>query len=248
MSDKDPDLEIYPNSPLTDVVCEIRFPGELEVECNRHVFWDKIREHYPHILVPQAELGKPLALTHYRFRDEAGNRHVSVALNSLAFSESKYSGHVNYIQEFARVADIFHKCFPKIDRVSRIGWRYINVIPYAREAGLVPVGQFLNARVLLAEETLKAPKVFDIRVESAIDEGTVIVRLATITRKDGTPSKDNAASQEAILLDIDFGFENSELRFKDYKKCIDQARRHNRSLFERLVTDDYRKYLRGETL
>jgi uncharacterized protein (TIGR04255 family) len=242
MSTKDPDLEVYPNSPLTDVVCEIRFPGELEVECNRHIFWEQIRADYPSILVPYAEPGKSPALSHYRFRHTDGNRHVSVALNSLAFSETKYSGHVSYIDEFARIADIFHKCFPKIDKVNRIGWRYINVIPYTRESSLVPVGQFLNASVLLAEETLKAPKVFDIRIESAIDEGTVIVHLATITRKDSAPS------QEAILLDIDFGYENKGLRFSDYKRCIDRARQHNRGLFEKLITDRYRQYLRGETL
>jgi uncharacterized protein (TIGR04255 family) len=247
MSLNDSDLEVYPNSPLTDVVCEIRFPGELEVECNRHVFWESIRDAYPHILVPMAESAKPLALSHYRFRDEAANRHVMVALNSLAFSEAKYSGHVRYVQEFCRLADIFHDCFPRIDKVNRIGWRYINVIPYARESGLVPIGRLLNASVLVAEETLKSPKVFDIKVESAIDEGSVIVRLATIARKDGAPSKDGT-SQEAILLDIDFGFESASLRFNDYKICIDRARRHNRELFERLITDDYRKYLRGETL
>jgi uncharacterized protein (TIGR04255 family) len=242
MSKHDPDREIYPNSPLTDVVCEIRFPGELEVECNRHVFWERIRAEYPHILVPFAEPAKPLALSHYRFRDSTGTRHVSVALNSLAFSETKYSGHVTYIQEFKRIADIFHACFPKIDVVSRIGWRYINVIPYTREAGLVPVAQFLNASVLVAEQTLESPKIFDIKVETAIDEGTVILRLATIKKTESAPS------QEAILLDIDFGYENENLRFSDYERCIDRARRHNRSLFERLITDDYRKYLRGETL
>jgi uncharacterized protein (TIGR04255 family) len=115
----DSDVEVYPNSPLTDVVCEIRFPGELEVECNRHVFWERVRSTYPHILVPMVEDGKPPALSHYRFRDEQASRHVAVALNSLAFSETKYSGHVLYIQEFCRLAEIFHDCFPKIDKVSR---------------------------------------------------------------------------------------------------------------------------------
>ncbi|MCK5244887.1 MAG: TIGR04255 family protein, partial [Desulfobacterales bacterium] len=46
--------EVYPNSPLVEVVCEVRFPGELAIECRRDEFYEKIRDRYPTILFPKA--------------------------------------------------------------------------------------------------------------------------------------------------------------------------------------------------
>ena len=37
------DNEVYPNQPLSDVACEVRFKGEMQVECERHLFWEAIR-------------------------------------------------------------------------------------------------------------------------------------------------------------------------------------------------------------
>ena len=34
--------EIYPHAPLLETVFEIRFPGELSVECRRDVFFMKV--------------------------------------------------------------------------------------------------------------------------------------------------------------------------------------------------------------
>ena len=30
--------EVYPNSPLVEVVCEVRFPGELAIDCRTDEF------------------------------------------------------------------------------------------------------------------------------------------------------------------------------------------------------------------
>lgn len=237
------DSEVYPNSPLEDVACEIRFPGEMEVECDRHRFWEDIRKDYPHIRVPKIVADAPPALQHYRFCSESGNRRVSVALNSLAFSDTDYTGHESFTKEFCRIADIFHKNYKKIKSVSRIGWRYINLIPFARDGDLVPVKQLLRADLLLPKNALDAPKALDIRVESKLDEGTAIVRLATVTR-----DAPDSASQEALLLDIDFACEGPDLHYKDYRTYLEIARRHNRQLFEEIITDEYRSYLRGDTL
>jgi len=105
MSDSYTDDEVYPNSPLSDVACEARFPGEMRVECERYRFWDEIREQYPHIMVPHALEGQAPALQHYRFKSDDA-RCVSVALNSLAYSEAKYRGHKLFIAEFLRLVDI----------------------------------------------------------------------------------------------------------------------------------------------
>ena len=177
------DTEVYPNSPLVNVACEIRFPGELEVECNRHQFWEEIRDDYPHIFVPNVVADSPPALQHYRFLSISKNRRVSVALNSLAFSDDKYDGHVSFTKEFCRIADIFREKFAKIDRVTRIGWRYINQIPFVREEDSVPIGRLLNVQLLLPNNALESPRALDIRVESNYDDGVAIIRLVTVSKQ-----------------------------------------------------------------
>jgi len=237
------DSEVYPNSPLKDVACEIRFPGEMEIECNRHRFWQEIRSDYPKIYVPKTDPRSYPALQHYRFGAESGTRKVSVALNSLAFSDPEYDGHEDFEKEFFRVVDIFRTQFKRIKILSRIGWRYINLIPFAREGDTVPISRFLNAELLVPDNALRRPKAVDIRVESRSDDGISILRLATVNR-----TVDAEESQEALLLDIDFVCDGPDLNIKDYKKHIQAARLHNRSLFEAIITDEYRKYLRGEVL
>ena len=237
------DSEIYPNAPLEDVVCELRFPGEMEVECNRHLFWNAIRDEYPQILVPHAIPDKAPALQHYRFVSANNARKISVALNSLAFSDTEYGGHEEFCSEFFRIVEIFIKTFGRVEKLSRAGWRYINVIPYVRDQESIPIKSFLNVGMLLPEDVLERPKAFDLKAETQLSEGVAIVRLASISRKDASEK-----AQEAILLDIDFGCESEELKMSDFRKHIEFARSHNRRLFEELITDDYREYLRGEML
>jgi hypothetical protein len=135
---------LYPNQPLSDVACEVRFPGEMQIECNRHLFWDQIRSDYPKIMVPFAKDGHPPALQHYRFRSETGNRTVAIALNSLVYSEGKYRGHKLFIAEFVRLVELFRATYPKISKPNRVGWRYINHLTFSREGGLTPVGRLVK--------------------------------------------------------------------------------------------------------
>ncbi|MEZ5564066.1 MAG: TIGR04255 family protein [Gammaproteobacteria bacterium] len=235
------DNEIYPNSPLVNVTCEITFPGNPAVECRRDTFWKKIRTRYPNFLVPAAEVGKPVALQPYRFQNPESGRTVSVALNSFALTETKILRHKFFIAEFTRLSKAFHSCFRDIDTVTRIGWRYINVIPFSRENGVVPVKQFLRASAELNGDMLESARTFDVRASRDIGSATVIVRLAVIGRE-------GEGQQEALLLDIDYGCEKEKLRFAEAVKWVSAARSHNRRFFEDVITDDYREYLRGKTL
>jgi len=235
------DDEIYPNQPLVDVACEVRFPGEMAVECELNKFWDRIREQYSDIFVPPAKEGQPVALQHYRFCTGEPRRTVSVALNSIAYSENQYRGHKLFMKEFLRVLAEFRKCFRAIDHVNRIGWRYVNVIPFMREEGLVPVKRLLHFDIKEPTALFDNVSNFDVRFESRVRGGTAIVHAQAIARKD-------QPQQEALLLDIDFGKEGPDLRMRDVSKHISQARQFSRRYFEALITDEYREYLRGTKL
>lgn len=235
------DDEIYPNQPLSDVACEVRFKGEMQVECQRYLFWDKIRGEYPDILVPQLQDGQAVALQHYKFRDPASNRSVAVALNSLAFSEMKYSGHKSFIAEFDRLVTIFHATYPSIGKITRVGWRYVNVMPFSRENGLIPLNRILNLDISLPGKIFQKTVALDLEWTGKCLDGEVLFKLAAVVRKD-------IPEQEALILDIDFGQTRTDVRWSEIKGIIEDARRKCRSIFEDLITGEYRNYLRGQTL
>jgi len=235
------DNEVYPNQPLSDVACEVRFKGEMQVECERHLFWEAIRSSYVDILVPQIQEGQAVALQHYKFRDPSTTRIVSVALNSIAFSEAKYSGHKSFIDEFARLISVFRKLYPSLGQITRIGWRYINVMPFSREDGMVPLGRILKLDVSLPLDMFKRTANIDLKWTGKATDGEVIIRLSDAVQK-------NLPEQEAMILDIDFGRVNPEIGWDAVKGVIENVRRSCRCIFEGMITEEYRTYLRGETI
>ena len=235
------DEEIYPNQPLSDVASEIRFKGEMRVECERHLFWEEIRKEYPDILVPYFEQGQPAALQHYKFRNPDSGRTVAVALNSLVFSEANYSGHKSFIGEFGRLIALFRSVYPELGLISRVGWRYINVIPFSREDGLIPVNRFLRLDVSLPSMLFQRTAALDLHWSGRHFDGEVTIRLAAVVQKD-------VKQQEAMLLDIDFGKTGPKIEWADVQEVIEDARSKCRAIFENLITDKYRHYLRGETV
>lgn len=233
--------EIYPNQPLSDVACEVRFPGEMQIECDRHRFWDQIRDVYPKILVPFARDGQPPALQHYRFRSEDGNGTVSVALNSFAYSEARYRGHTAFIAEFVRLAHMFHETYPKISKPNRIGWRYINLMPFTREDSLVPIARLLKFTMDMPLGMFRSTQSLDLQWTGLLGDAKITFRLANAERKD-------LVGQEALLLDIDYGLERPNLAWAGVRGYVEQARAAGREIFENMITDEYRNYLRGEKL
>lgn len=234
--------EVYPNSPLVEVACEVRFPGNLTVECERHKFWRLIRDEYPRMNVPHPDPAKAMALSHFRFESEDGRRTVMLALNSFVVTAKQYPGFAEFRKEFLRLYRLFGRVFD-IQDITRAGWRYINVIPFVREHGLVPVSQFLRLGLRLPE---MIPEQFDrlsVAFTARSSGGTIATRLETMQRKDG--------GQEALLLDFDYSktpLDGEKLKFARVPRYIDEAHMYTRQLFEQMITDDYRDYLRGNVL
>jgi uncharacterized protein (TIGR04255 family) len=240
MSAQFQDDEIYPNQPLSDVAAEVRFKGEMQVECQRHLFWERIRSDYPDILVPYAQEGHAIALQHYKFRNPANGRTVAVALNSLVFSEAKYSGHKSFIAEFARLIQIFRQLYPNIGPITRVGWRYINVMPFSREDGLVPLQRMLKLEISLPSKIFDRTAAIDLEWNGRCLDGDVRIKLNAAMQK-------AVPGQEALILDIDFG-RTGPMSWDTVKGVIEDARRKCREMFEDLITDNYRNYLRGKAV
>lgn len=231
--------EVYPNSPLAEVVCEIRFPGNLRVECSRHLFWEEIREEYPEILVPRPRQEVALVLEPYKFRRKDREFTVMVAINKFALSTSKYPGYELFIKEFLRLHSIFEKLYD-VSSLKRVGWRYINLIPFVRDKGLIPLDSFLNLGFKVPESIPEKFNAVSMRFVAKTKGGSITTNLETLRKE--------AGDQEALLLDIDYGKDEKNLVFKNVAEYIDEAHIQTRQLFEDLIKDEYRTYLRGNVI
>lgn len=230
--------EVYPNSPLIEVVCEIRFPIDIAIECRRDEFYSKIKDKYPEILVPQMQPKKAMSLEPYRFENKDRSSGVMLAIDKLSFYEKKYKGHKKFTKEFKRLCKLLGETY-SLAKLDRIGWRYINLIPFSREDGTVPIHRFLTL-------SISSPKGISDRLEnvsmvfiSKVSSGSITTKVESVVRAD--------RQQEALVLDFDFAM-TEKLYFPKLGDYIKIAHEHTRILFENLITDEYRQYLRGESI
>ena len=231
---------LYPNQPLINVATEVRFRGNLKVEAIRPEFHQIIRGEFPQLMVPQAEQGVAPALQHYRFENDQSSHGVQVAVHSFSYYSRDYPGHEAFLavvdsllEDFVRLIGILH--------VNRIGWRYINAIPFARENGLVPLHRFFDQ---IFGMELRRDHQFtsaDMRATLPTNDTQLNLTLKTVESKD-------ARREERLLLDIDAfkTFESQMMDATDVMGEIRQSHASGYSVFESLITKDYRTYLVGE--
>ena len=234
---------VYPNQPLVEVVFEIRFPGDLIIECEKNKFWNLIRDEYPNILVPQSQPDQALALLPYKFRKADGSMTVMVALNSFAISVSKYPGYKVFEKEILRIFELFQSVY-QIEKLNRVGWRYINIIQFVRENNVIPLDKFLTIGFKIPSSIPEKFTKLNLTFESLTEDGaSIITDLQTIEK--------TGANNEALLLDFDYGrmcSSTHQLISKKVPEYLAEAHDKTRQLFEDFITDEYRQYLKGDVI
>lgn len=228
----------YPNSPLAEVVFEIRFPGEPRIECNRDIFYEKVRGEFPNVLVPSIKVGGFPALEPYRFESENQKSGMMVAMNKFAYYVHLYPGYTQFSKEVLKWVTEFGKIY-NILKLNRSGLRYINIIPFSREARLIPLNRFLKIRFDLPEVFPDNFENLSLIFVSKTEEGAITTKIESIIAAD--------RSHEAILLDFDYAKEKN-LTINYGEQYLEESHAHTKRVFEELITDEYRRYLKGETV
>ena len=230
---------LYPNQPLIDVATEVRFRGNLKVEAIRPEFHQIIRSDFPQLMVPGAEHGVAPALQHYRFEDDQRTSGIQIAVHSFSYYSRDYPGHESFLVVTSGLLEKFMGLLGSL-YVNRIGWRYINAIPFARERGLVPLHRYFGH---VFEMELTRDHRFtsvDFKAALPISDALLNMSLKTVTSK-------HTPQEECLVLDIDT-FQSYESQKMDAALVMDQIRNLHSSgysVFEGLITDDYRAYLVG---
>jgi uncharacterized protein (TIGR04255 family) len=230
--------EIYPKPPLVETVFEIKFSGEPSIDCHRDKFFNKIRKDYPKLMVPRAKEGVAIALEPYLFEKEDASYSIGLSINKLFLSCKKYQGFQVFKKEVLRVFAIFDNTFKAVSVLNRTGLRYINIIPFAREKGLIPLTSFLNINIALPESIPQEFKNVGISFVSQKNSGNITTRIEPVIAADKT---------EAIYLDFDYAKEG-QLTFQSIEQYIKESHKHTKHFFEKLVTEDFKKIMRGEVI
>jgi len=230
--------EIYPNQPLVEVVFEIRFPGEPAIESKRYEFYNCIREVYPNVLVPQIKTGAFPALIPYRFERSDDSAGTMVAIDKFSYYSRQYPGYEDFKKEFLRLLVEFNKIC-NLGKLRRVGWRYVNIIPFTRENGFIPFKRFLNSDLRLTKDISQEYENLSLRLVSKSGDCSITTILESTKSSDET--------REALLLDFDCSREK-KLHFSEVEAYIEESHATARNMFEQMITDDYRKYLRGEKI
>lgn len=235
MSEKN---QIYKNAPLVETIFEIRFPGELSIECNKDKFYGKIRETYPKILVPVLSEGKAPALEPYKFERNDGTGGIMLSIGKIAVYCKKYEGFGPFSEETMRVLNIFGELFT-VQKLIRTGLRYINLIPFTKEKGIIPVANYLNVKIVLPKSVPSSFTNLSAIFVSETRKGHMTTRIESVVSSDKT--------KEALILDFDYAKKKS-LVFNSIPEYLDESHRYTKRLFKELITSEYKKVMQGEVI
>jgi uncharacterized protein (TIGR04255 family) len=226
--------DFYPNQQLVEVSCDIRFPVSLEIQNKSYLMQKILEEKYPDISILK---NKKKLTDVYKFEDSDKSSWVIFSNDRFSFSTNKYKGHKDFIKTFLDLSKKFKEYY-NVKKILRLGWRYVNVVPFVREKGLVPISNFFKISLNMPKDIPDQTGYFNLISNIPYKNGEILFRLSSLTSEDG--------EIEALLLDHDFAlndFMSNEIEVK-----INDAHIIARDLFEKYITDNYRKYLKGENV
>ena len=228
----------YPNSPLVEVVFEIRFSGEPAVECRRDEFFRLIRKDFPTVWVPSVEVGQSVALQPYHFKSADGAETVMIAMNRFAYATRRYTGFEHFCPRALRLVQPFCSHYG-IQKLNRTGLRYINLIPFVREDGAIPWRRHFTIEGNLPETSPNDLLNINLAYETRCKAGVITTRITC-----GRSANDG---REGFVLDFDFA-KTGALNASALKTYMAESHDYTKRVFEGIVCDDYRAVMRGKVI
>jgi uncharacterized protein (TIGR04255 family) len=231
-----PENELYPNAPLREAVFEVRFPGRLRVESHRHELQEALQDEFPNLKVPVGEPEKPPLFKWYQLETEDGIEIVKTGINFISYISKRYEGYAAFKKRALAIIQPALGLFA-VQKISRTGLRYINHIQMAREGDVIPIRRFINIEIGLPETIPPLSEQFLLAFAVRKNPGVLRVHVEYIPAAGGT--------QELLLLDFDY-FMQEALQVQRVGDYLEESHSHTKTVFESFVTEDYRRFMRGE--
>ncbi len=236
------DGPLYRNQPLREAAFEIAFRGNLAIEAGRSGFQEEIRDQYPNLLVPQALEGVAPSLQHYRFENEDRDAGVQLAINSFSFYMKRYPGAHLFKKETRKLFDIAKPIMRSIE-ATRVGWRYINIIPFLRGGDSIPLDSYFSQNSIFGHCLRADYKALMLDVVMPNDDTDIHVKLGTSVYDETQPELGSLILDIDAFVDDKTRLQNMAENFDDFINLVHGAAR---GVFESFISDSYRKYLKGD--
>lgn len=190
------------NSPLLEVVFELKFPGNFQVWEGLPSFQRGLSDRFPKLFVPQCQPGAFPDLTPYRLSAEDGSRSIHVALNLFSVQVRKYG----VFQEFRSMFEEIWARFGEVHvppHFTRLGLRYINILP-KHEEGPGRLHPWLNLGLVLPEALSKPIREFSSVARFVFPEGLLRLQTGAVEVE---PAPVGHPVTGGFALDMDFARE-----------------------------------------
>ena len=239
---------IYKRNPLTEVVCQLRFPPILKISHQEPVeFQDEIRLQYPlfetatqvplEISKIVAQLGLPLQSdVAYSFKSEDQRWSLSITKDFIALTTSSYERYEQFKQRFEEALIIFERIY-KPSFYTRVGLRYQDLIVRSKLGVEDKAWSELIAKHIASE-------LYDPELSSSIqtivknlilktENGQINLNHGLIAVKEPQESSDEIA----YLFDADFYTEQKIEENGDVWNVLNQFNQSAGKLFRWSITD-----------
>jgi len=232
--------ERLPNSPLSQVACEVRFTGHFSVIEGLARFQASVEQEFPSLYVPRVQSGDAPALRVSSLAAADDSERINVAIHLFAFVSRKYSVFAEYRTRFFELFGKFQQIYSP-QRFTRFGLRYTNVLPWNTEqATATQIHPWLTLG-------FHVPKVMEQRISEVAgiltlchDQGSLRVSLER--RK---PEVKAARERLADMLVLDLDFFAGDIQLESLGSTMDEAHRAIEDAFFGVLSSDGLKAMEG---
>lgn len=257
---------IYEDSPLIEVIAQLRFPTILKIASQQPVdFQDSIRFEYP-IFETSRNLPIPVELSNlltqlssnftsdltsidltYQFKSEDLSCQISLDKNSITLATTKYERYENFIDKFKRAVELFEKIYnPSF--YSRTGLRYRDLIIRSKLNIKDKEWHELIPQHIASE--LYTPEVAD-SIQNFVKNLQLKTELGQVNFNHGLVNvrdTERGIDETAYLLDTDFFTEDKVERSENAWKILDNYNHTARNLFRWGITEELHRAMRPQPI
>lgn len=222
-----------------NVVCEVRFFGDLSLLARWGHLQEKLKGTYPKLLVPSAQPGTAPLLQPLRLATADDDSAVLFSLNLFALSTNSYSTYEVFRGEFETALRAFQEVFA-LPPLNRLSLQYKNILPSAEERPDSAVHPFLKVAVSGMRGSWNA------QPQLALETRHGRFALRTAVARPVVPRP-----MQGIILDpgvrLDFDcFTTEDVAIDSVLPIMDEAHGIVEDAFFSIITDEYLGYLKGE--
>jgi uncharacterized protein (TIGR04255 family) len=226
----------YRRNFIATAVCELRFPTLYELDGPKPplAFAKAIRKDYPlsdiaqHVKVSSGDLER---MSTHQFKSKKGQWTVSLRPSSLSLETKRYESFDDFEARIKALCEAA-QTFVDSDFFTRIGIRYVNVLPYDRSE----IAQWINPTLVgnLAEGLFGEPTEHAQQVRGTTELGGFLLQHGI--SKDG----------EKIGYGLDFDFYAEDVEVKDTMQVVRTLHEREYDLFMWAIGEKAKKALDEE--